>query len=159
MGDGAEGGGQRAEDGGQMTEDRRRKTEDELYLLTVKFNSYNMIQSFNDLEVYQIARKLEKEIFELTKKFPAEEKYSLTDQIRRSSRSVKANIAEGWGKKIYIDVFKRHLVDSLGSKDETISWLQSAFDCQYISEGEYNLLCKEYDILGSKIFKLRENWK
>ena len=118
-----------------------------------------MIQSFNDLEVYQIARKLEKEIFNLTKKFPAEEKYSLTDQIRRSSRSVKANIAEGWGKKFYVDVFKRHLIDSSGSKDETISWLQSALDCNYISEEVFNSLYKEYDILGSKIFKLWENWK
>ena len=118
-----------------------------------------MIQSFFDLEVYQIARKLAKEIFLLTKKFPPEEKYSLTDQIRRSSRSVKANIAEGYGKKIYIDVFKRHLVDSLGSKDETISWLASAFDCNYISESEYKTLAGEYDKLGSKIYKLRENWK
>lgn len=58
-----------------------------------------MIQSFRDLEVYQIARKLESEIFTLSRKFPLEEKYSLIDQIRRSSRSIKANIAEGWGKE------------------------------------------------------------
>ena len=118
-----------------------------------------MIQSFNDLEVYQAARKLELRIFELSKNFPPEEKYSLTDQIRRSSRSIKANIAEGWGKKIYIDVFKRHLVDSLGSKDETLSWLQSGHDCKYISEEEYKNLYKDYDNLGGKIFKLWENWK
>ena len=60
-----------------------------------------MIKSFRDLDVYQLARTLCNEIFELSKSFPIEEKYSLTDQIRRSSRSVKANIAEGWGKKIY----------------------------------------------------------
>lgn len=118
-----------------------------------------MIQPFNDLEVYQIARKLANEIFELSKKFASEEKYSLTDQIRRSSRSIMANIAEGWGKKIYIDVFKRHLVDSLGSKDETLSWLQSAYDCKYISEEIYMKLYQEYSTLGGKIFKLWENWK
>jgi four helix bundle protein len=95
----------------------------------------------------------------LTKKFPSEEKYSLTDQIRRSSRSVKANIAEGWGKKIYIDVFKRHLVDSLGSKDETLSWLQSALDCKYISQDVYKKLYQDYSNLGGKVFKLWENWK
>jgi four helix bundle protein len=118
-----------------------------------------MINSFNDLEVYKISRKLEVRIFNLTKLFPPEEKYSLTDQIRRSSRSIKANIAEGWGKKIYPEVFKRHLIDSLGSKDETISWLQSAYDCHYISESVFNDLFEEYDFLGGKIFKLRENWK
>jgi four helix bundle protein len=55
--------------------------------------------------------------------------------------------------------FKRHLVDSLGSKDETLSWLESAFDCEYISEAEFKALWKSYDLIGSKIFKLWENWK
>jgi four helix bundle protein len=118
-----------------------------------------MIQSFRDLEVYQLAKKLANMIFEVSKKIPPDEKYSLTDQIRRSSRSVKANIAEGWGKKVYIDVFKRHLIDSMGSKDETLSWLESAFDCKYISDKEFERLTKEYDTLGGKIYKLWENWK
>ena len=118
-----------------------------------------MIQSFDDLEIYQLAREVEVEVFELSKRFPSEEKYSLTSQIRRSSRSVKANIAEGWGKKVYVEVFKRHLIDSLGSKDETKSWLESAFDCNYISETEFKILMKKCDTLGSKIFRLWENWK
>ena len=118
-----------------------------------------MIQSFQDLEVYQLSRKMEVEIFQLSRKFPQEEKYSLTDQMRRSSRSVKANIAEGWGKRINADVFKRHLVDSLGSKDETISWLESALDCGYMSEAEFEFLRKSYDSIGSKIYQLWNNWK
>jgi four helix bundle protein len=117
------------------------------------------IKTFLDLEVYQIARKLALEIFELTKKFPSEEKYSLTDQIRRSSRSVKANIAEGWGKRNYTDVFKRHLIDSLGSLEETKSWLISCHDCSYIINEVYNGLAKEYDLLGGKIYTLHQNWK
>jgi len=92
------------------------------------------IKSFRDLEVYQLARKLALQIFELNKTFPPEEKYSLTDQIRRSSRSVKANIAVGWGKRIYEDVFKRHLIDAMGSLEETKSWLLSGYDCKYIIE-------------------------
>jgi four helix bundle protein len=118
-----------------------------------------MIQTFQDLEVYQLSRKMEVEIFHLTRRFPVEEKYALTDQIRRSSRSVKANLAEGWGKRRYVDVFKRHLIDSLGSKDETLSWLESALDCAYISESEYQILRDSYDAIGSKIYQLWKNWK
>jgi four helix bundle protein len=64
-----------------------------------------MIQSFQDQEVYQLSRKMEIEIFHVSTRFPKEEKYSLTDQMRRSSRTVKANIAEGWGKRMYAEVF------------------------------------------------------
>jgi four helix bundle protein len=117
------------------------------------------IETVDDLEVYRIARKLALDIFELTKEFPKEERYSLTDQIRRSSRSIKANIAEGWGKRIYITVFKRHLVDALGSLEETKSWLISCLDCNYITKEIFQKLSKQYDILGSKIYRLRENWK
>lgn len=88
------------------------------------------IKTFLDLEIYNLSKQLAKEIFQLTLQFPAEEKYSLTDQIRRLSRSIKANIAEGWGKRIYINNFKRYLVDSNGSLEETKSWLISALDLQ-----------------------------
>ena len=96
------------------------------------------IKSFLDLDVYKLSRELAKEIFQLTLKFPVEEKYSLTDQIRRSSRSVKANIAEGWGKRIYLNSFKSHLVNSNGSLEETKSWCISALDCNYISQEVFN---------------------
>ena len=109
------------------------------------------IKTFLDLEIYNLSRQLAKEIFQLTLQFPAEEKYSLTDQIRRSSRSIKANIAEGWGKRIYINNFKRHLVDSNGSLEETKSWLISALDCNYISEEIFSGFIIKTEIIGSKL--------
>jgi four helix bundle protein len=117
------------------------------------------IKSFVDLEVYQLARQLSSKVFELSKEFPKEEKYSLTDQIRRSARSVSANIAEGWGKRIYIDVFKRHLIDSIGSLEETKSWLISAHDCNYISKEKFNELFLHCENTGSKLYTLHQNWK
>ena len=72
---------------------------------------------------------------------------------------MKANIAEGWGKKIYIEVFKRHLVDSMGSKDETISWIESAYECKYITIEEFQSLTKEYELLGGKLYTLWKTWR
>lgn len=77
------------------------------------------IKSLKDLKVYQLAYELAMEIFEITKTFPPEEKYSLTDQIRRSSRSVPINIREGFAKRKYEQIFIRHLNDALGSSEET----------------------------------------
>ena len=79
-----------------------------------------VIKSVKDLKVYQIAYQLAMEIFEITKKFPKKETYSLTDQMRRSSRSVAINIREGFAKRKYEQVFIRHLNDSLGSSEETM---------------------------------------
>jgi len=81
------------------------------------------INSFRDLIVYQKGYKLAMEIFEISKNFPIEEKYSLTDQIRRSSRSVTTNIAEVWAKKMYVKHFVSKLTDSLGEEYETEVWL------------------------------------
>lgn len=117
------------------------------------------IKTFLDLEIYTLSRQLAKEIFQLTLKFPAEEKYSLTDQIRRSSRSVKSNIAEGWGKRIYINSFKRHLVDSNGSLEETKSWCISTLDCKYISEEVFNDFINKAEIIGGKLWKLHDTWQ
>ena len=74
----------------------------------------SQINSFRDLIVFQKAYKLSMEIFEITKMFPKEEKYSLTDQIRRASRSICSNISEAWAKRIYIKSFVSKLTDSLG---------------------------------------------
>ena len=90
--------------------------------------------SFRDLKVYQKARKLSREIFAVTKTFPKEEMYSLTDQIRRSSRSIGANIAEAWAKRRYEKHFVSKLTDSAGEQQETQHWIGVAFDCGYISE-------------------------
>ncbi|OQP61521.1 hypothetical protein A3860_31855 [Niastella vici] len=117
------------------------------------------INTFLDLEVYQLAHKFAMKIFEITHRFPPEEKYSLTDQIRRSSRSIAVNTAEGWGKRLYVGNFKRHLVDGMGSLEESKSWLLFAKDCNYIAIDIYNQLFAEAEVLGSKLRRLYDNWK
>ena len=93
----------------------------------------NHAESFRDLHVYKLARQLAKEIFELSKSFPSEEKYSLTDQIRRSSRSVGGQIAEAWAKRRYVAHFVSKLTEADGEQQETQHWLGTACECRYIS--------------------------
>ena len=85
------------------------------------------------------------EIFTITKSYPKEEKYSLTDQIRRSSRSISANISEAWAKRIYIKSFVSKLSDSLGEEFEAEVWLHFSKDCDYIDEETCNRLMEGYD--------------
>jgi four helix bundle protein len=91
-----------------------------------------MIRTIVDLEVFNISYQLAMEVFHISKQFPKEEKYSLTDQIVRSSRSISANIAEGWGKRVYENEFKKHLIYAMGSLEETKTWLLFTKDCSYI---------------------------
>lgn len=105
----------------------------------------SQINSFKDLLVYQKAYRLAMEIFEITNTFPKEEKYSLTDQIRRSSRSITTNIAESWAKKRYVKSFVRKLSDSLGEEFETEVWLDYARDSKYITSSKHEELIKGYD--------------
>jgi four helix bundle protein len=95
-------------------------------------------RSFRDLNVYRQARETAQKIFELSRQFPAEERYSLTDQIRRSSRAVKAMIAEAWGRRRYKAVFVNKLDEALGEATETQSWLDDARDSKYLSDDEFN---------------------
>ena len=115
------------------------------------------IESFRDLKVYQAAFKLQQEIFEISKGFPKEELYSLTDQIRRSSRSIGANIAEAWHKRRYQAHFVSKLSDSDAEQAETQHWLDSAMECGYISHKEHNTLLEKCmkigRMLGSMIIK------
>jgi four helix bundle protein len=104
-----------------------------------------MVNSFKELIVYQKAHKLAMDIFELSKTFPKEEKFSLTDQIRRSSRSVSSCIAESWAKRLYIKAFVNKLTDSLGEEYETEDWLDYSRDCEYISINDYEKLISGYD--------------
>lgn len=120
---------------------------------------FKPIRSFMDLEVYRLAHKLAMDIFWISASFPVEERYSLTDQIRRSSRSVPANIAEGWGKRKYPLYFKKQLVDANGSLEETKSWLMFARDCKYISIEQFDAFFPEYETLGGKLWRLEERWK
>ena len=117
------------------------------------------IKTFLDLEVYRLSHEAAMNIFFATKNFPPEEKYSLTDQIRRSSRSVAANMAEGWGKRTYENSFKRHLIDAMGSIEETKSWLLFAKDCAYMQADLFQKYWNTYEEIGAKTFRLHENWK
>ena len=110
-------------------EDGRRRAEGEKR----KRSMSEKILSFSDLEVYKVAFTLQQEIFEISKGFPKEELYSLTDQIRRSSRSIGGNIAEAWHKRRYEAHFVSKLSDSDGEQAETQHWLDTAFACKYIS--------------------------
>src|SRR5687768_11219211 len=118
-----------------------------------------MIKTVFDLEVFQISYQFAMEIFQVTRSFPKEERYSLTDQIVRSSRSISANIAEGWGRRIYESEFKKHLVYAMGSLEETKAWLCFSRDCSYISMEIFNEKERKLDELGAKLYKLYENWK
>lgn len=116
------------------------------------------IKRVRDLDVYNSAFDLAMQIFRISLKFPKEEKYSLTDQIRRSSRSIAVNISEGFGKRHYPSNFKRHLVDSMGSLEETKSWLEFAQACDYLSEELFQQLYRNYESLGARLFKLHGTW-
>ncbi len=118
-----------------------------------------MIKTVKDLKVYQLAYKLAVEIFEMTKKFPKEETYSLTDQIRRSSRSVAINIREGFAKRKYEQVFIRHLNDALGSSEETKGWLDFSLSCKYISEQKHGHLYSSYDQVNAMAYSLMNRWR
>ena len=111
----------------------------------------NRIESFEDLDVYQRSLELQQEIFELSKTFPKEETYSLTDQIRRSSRSIGANITEAWAKRRYPAHFVSKLSDSDGEQNETRHGLKSAQLCKYISDETFVELVGKCKIIGRKL--------
>jgi len=106
---------------------------------------------FQDLLVYKKSFALAMKIFEITKTFPKEEIYSLTDQIRRSSRSVPVTIAEAYRKRIYPKHFYSKLTDSDGENSETQVWLEFAVSCKYISNETHNELLFESIEVGKLI--------
>lgn len=103
------------------------------------------IKHFRDLDVYQFAFRSAMRIFELTKSFPPDEKYSLTDQVRRSSRSVCSNLAEGWRKRKYKAVFINKLTDAMQEASESQCWLEFSLACKYIDQKVFEDLDAEYD--------------
>lgn len=103
---------------------------------------------FQDLLAYKKSFSLAMKIFEISKSFPQEEKYSLTDQIRRSSRSVPANIAEAYRKRVYPRHFHSKLTDSDAENSETQVWIEFCFKCKYINEETYNELITDGDEIG-----------
>jgi four helix bundle protein len=115
------------------------------------------IKSAKDLIVYQKAYHLAMEIFQLSKVWPSEEKYSLTDQIRRSSRSVCANLREAWSKRRYEAHFLSKLADSDGENSESDTWLDFAKDCGYISKADHVLLTDECKQVGALLGAMIKN--
>lgn len=116
------------------------------------------IKTVKDLKVYNESFRLAMEIFNLTKGFPKEEQYSLTDQIRRSSRSVSANIREGFAKRKYEQIFIKQLVDAYGSSEETRTWLEFSVNSSYINQDTFEKLDNEFDKLGAMLNRLIQNW-
>jgi four helix bundle protein len=116
-----------------------------------------MAKSVDDLEVYKLALELQRKIFHITKTFPREEMYSLTDQVRRSSRSVGANAREAWAKRRYPAHFVSKLSDSEGESEETIHWVLSAFDCEYIDSATRDELISEYRHVNGMFNKMMDN--
>lgn len=115
-------------------------------------NQKKPIQSHRELEVYQIAFRAAMEIFELTKSFPKEERYSLADQIRRSSRSVCANLGEAWRKRRYEKAFLLKLNDSEAEAAETQVWLEFSVKCQYLGADQAREFYQTYDhVLGKLV--------
>ena len=119
------------------------------------------IRAHTELEVYQMAFKAAMRIFEISKSFPKEEKYSLTDQIRRSSRSVCANIAEAFRKRRYPKAFILKLNDSEGEASETQTWLEFSLNCKYIDKNTAKELFDEYNKIIGKLVTMShqpEKW-
>src|SRR5579863_7333615 len=107
-----------------------------------------MLRGHKDLSVYQLSYKLAMEVFQESKRFPTEERYSLTSQIRRSSRSVAANIAEGFRKRQYPNMFVSKLADSDAEATETQVWLDFSHDCGYLPLEDHKRLTGGYYEIG-----------
>lgn len=119
------------------------------------------IKRHTDLEVYQRAFAAAMRIFELTRSFPVEERYSMTDQIRRASRSVCANLGEAWRKRRYAAAWVSKLSDSEAEAAETQVWIQFAVECSYLPRGVAAELFSEYDVILGMLVRMinaPEDW-
>jgi four helix bundle protein len=111
-------------------------------------------KSFRELKVYVAAREAAKLIFAASGHFPHEERYALTDQIRRSSRAVKAMLAEAWARRRYKAAFINKNDEALGEANETQSWLDDAFDSQYMSSADFKELDGCYQAIGGMLSRM-----
>jgi four helix bundle protein len=116
------------------------------------------VKSVEDLEVYRLSFDSAMKVFTASKAFPTEERYSLTDQLRRSSRSVPANVREGFAKRRFRSVFARHLTDAWGSAEETRTWLDFALKCGYLPRQVHQALSEDYDRISAMLFRLQQQW-
>ncbi len=116
----------------------------------------NHAGSFRELVVYRKAKEISRAVFELSKTFPKEETYSLTDQIRRASRSIGAQIAEAWAKRRYEKHFVSKLSDADAEQMEAQHWLSEACDCHYVDSGRAEALLAELQEIGRMLNSMME---
>lgn len=110
-----------------------------------------VVTSFRELRVYRDSFRAARRIFDITRRWPRSERYDLTSQIRRSSRSVCANLAEAWRRRQYPKHFASKLVDSSSEAAETRCWLDFALDCEFITQAEYTELDEAYDDIQASL--------
>ena len=115
-----------------------------------------LIKSFRELNVYKAARQESQRIFRHSRNFPPEERYALTDQIRRSSRAVKAMVAEAWARRRYRAVFINKIDEALGEATETQSWIDDCLDCGYISVDEHRGMDDAWQGIGGMLNRMIE---
>ncbi|MHC4071558.1 MAG: four helix bundle protein [Planctomycetota bacterium] len=114
------------------------------------------ISSVRELKVYRLAFQAAMEIFEISKSFPKEEKYSLTDQVRRASRSICTNLSEGWRNRRYKAVFINKLSDAGQEAAETQTWLEFALACKYIDRNTFESLDEKYEHIFAMLFTMEQ---
>jgi four helix bundle protein len=112
------------------------------------------VKSYKELEVYKKSRIMAREIFELTRDFPKVEKYSLVDQVLRSSRSIGAQIAEAWGKRRYEKLFISKLTDADSEQHETQHWIEISYECEYIDQQKMDDLIKQCEAIGKMLYSM-----
>lgn len=112
------------------------------------------VQRYRDLDVYQEQFRWQQSIFDVSKRWPGSEKFSLTGQIRRSSRSVGANIAESWAKRRYPAHFQSKLTDADGELQETVHWLETALACGYVTPSEHEILLVQAERIGRMLGRM-----
>lgn len=112
------------------------------------------IESFRELNVYRLAHRHARELFERTRQFPKEERFALSDQIRRSSRAVTALLAEAWARRRYRAAFVNKVNQALGEAMETQAWLDHARSCGYLEETEYSELNEAWDHVGAMLRRM-----
>ena len=108
-------------------------------------------ESFTDLKVYQAAFRLQQDVFEASKSFPAGERYALTDQLRRASRSIGANVAEAWRKRRYVAHFTSKLTDADAEAAETLHWLDTAYACGYLDADLHHTVAEATRRVGAML--------
>ena len=113
-----------------------------------------LAKKVRDLNVYQVSFTATMEIFNLSKKFPKEEKYSMTDQIRRASRSVCSNLSEGWHKRRYIAAFMHKLTDAVQEASEIQTWLEFSRACGNLTQSEFDLNYERYEHIIAQLLTM-----